>query len=540
MSFAASDDVLALRAIFDATPECIKIVAPDGTLLQINPAGRSMIEASDGMDVEGACIYDIIAPECREAWKINHARVCTGEKLSWEFDIIGFAGTRRNMETHAVPLQMPDGSIAQLAITRDVTRRKQDDAQIRESEHRYKQLLQALPAAVYTTDTEGRITFYNEAAVAFAGRRPEPGEQWCVTWRLFNLDGSPLPHAQCPMAVTLKEGRPVRGVEAIAERPDGTRVRFLPYPTPLYDISGRLAGAINLLIDLSDKYQAEVMSARLASIVASSDDAIVSETFEGEITSWNAGATRILGYEDSEIIGQNITRIIPPELHASEREVLERIKSGERVRSYETIRFAKNGRRVEISLTVSPLHDAWGAVIGVSRVARDITERKRTEELQQLLFEELNHRVKNTLATIQAIADQSLRHARDPHDFVSGFNGRVKALARAHDLLVQTKLQGTELMELVHEQVLLGITDDRIVCSGPSLTLSPQITVHLAMVLHELATNARKYGALSAPQGRLSVSWEVRTNGERSLFLQWEERNGPEVSAPRTADLGAL
>ena len=164
--------MLALRAIFDATPECIKIVAPDGTLLQINPAGRSMIEASDGMDVEGACIYDIIAPECREAWKINHARVCTGEKLSWEFDIIGFAGTRRNMETHAVPLQMPDGSIAQLAITRDVTRRKQDDAQIRESEHRYKQLLQALPAAVYTTDTEGRITFYNEAAVAFAGRRP--------------------------------------------------------------------------------------------------------------------------------------------------------------------------------------------------------------------------------------------------------------------------------------------------------------------------------------------------------------------------------
>ena len=126
------------------------------------------------------------------------------------------------------------------------------------------------------------------------------------------------------------------------------------------------------------------MSARLASIVASSDDAIVSDTLEGEITSWNAGATRILGYEDSEIIGQNITRIIPPELHASEREVLERIKSGERVRSYETIRFAKNGRRVEISLTVSPLHDAWGAVIGVSRVARDITERKRTEELQRL------------------------------------------------------------------------------------------------------------------------------------------------------------
>lgn len=126
-----------------------------------------------------------------------------------------------------------------------------------ESEHRFQQLLQALPAAVYTTDAEGRIAFYNEAAAEFAGRRPELGELWCVTWRLFNPDGSRLPHEECPMAVALKENRPVRGAEAIAERPDGTRRWFAPYPTPLRDSAGRLTGAINMLVDITERKEAD-------------------------------------------------------------------------------------------------------------------------------------------------------------------------------------------------------------------------------------------------------------------------------------------
>jgi PAS domain S-box-containing protein len=402
------------------------------------------------------------------------------------------------------------------------------------------ELLEALPVAVYTTDAHGRITFYNRAAAELWGHHPEIGSsQWCGSWRLYWPDGRPLPRGECPMAVALKEGREVRGVEAIAERPDGTRVRFLPYPTPLRDASGRLVGAINLLMDVTEQHDAELESARLAAIVVSSDDAIVSKTLDGRITSWNAGATRIFGYEASEMIGESILRIIPPELHGEEREILARLQRGERIDHYETVRVAKDGRRVDVSLTVSPLRDRSGKVVGASKVGRDITDRKRAEKMQRVLTDELAHRVKNTLATVQAIANQSLVRAKSPTDFVSSFAGRIHALAKAHTLLTRSKMQGADVMELVSEQVLIGApNDDRISCSGPLLVLDAQAAVHLALVLHELATNARKHGALSVPQGRLSVTWQMRTNGGCSLLLSWKESHGPRVSAPSAHGFG--
>lgn len=126
-----------------------------------------------------------------------------------------------------------------------------------EDARRLRELLEALPAAIYTTDAAGRLTYYNRAAIELAGRTPELGQQWCVTWRLYEPDGTPLPHEACPMAVALKENRPVRGREAVAERPDGTRVPFMPYPTPLRDRTGALIGGVNMLVDLSEIKRAE-------------------------------------------------------------------------------------------------------------------------------------------------------------------------------------------------------------------------------------------------------------------------------------------
>ena len=189
----------------------------------------------------------------------------------------------------------------------------------------WRDLVNALPAAIYITDATGRIIFCNEAAVTLWGCRPELGKsEFCGSWKLYWPDGTPLPHDECPMAMALKEKRPIRGMEAIAERPDGTRVNFIPYPTPLFDASGNLIGAVNMLVDITERKRAEEVAQRLASIVESSDDAILSKDINGIITSWNQGAERLFGYSADEMIGKSVTLLIPAERHDEEPQILER------------------------------------------------------------------------------------------------------------------------------------------------------------------------------------------------------------------------
>ncbi len=240
-----------------------------------------------------------------------------------------------------------------------------------------ERLIEALPAAIYTCDAEGRLTFYNKAAVDLWGRSPElQKEFWCGSYRIYRPDGTEMPLDECPMAVALKTGKSVRGVEIIVERPDGERRNILPHPEPILDKAGKVIGAINMLIDITDRKVSELASARLAAIVTSSDDAIISKDMNGIITSWNQGAERILGYKPEEIIGSSILQLIPFELHSEEPVILGKIRAGQHIEHYETVRIRKDGTRVDLSLTVSPIKDDKGRVIGASKIARDVTEAK--------------------------------------------------------------------------------------------------------------------------------------------------------------------
>jgi PAS domain S-box-containing protein len=241
-------------------------------------------------------------------------------------------------------------------------------------------IIEALPAAVYTTDADGLITYYNSAAETMWGRAPLYGEdQWCGSFKLFWPDGRPMAHDECPMAQTLKTGEAVRGQEAILERPDGSRVRFAPFPAPLFDAAGKLVGAVNFMIDTSTLASAEEAKQRVLAIVESSSDAIVAKDLNGIITSWNEGAHRLFGYTAEEAVGKSITILIPRERLNEENEIISRIRRGERVEHYETVRLRNDGTKVDISLTVSPVRGAGGAIIGASKIARDITDRKRVE-----------------------------------------------------------------------------------------------------------------------------------------------------------------
>ena len=401
----------------------------------------------------------------------------------------------------------------------------------------FRKIVDELPAAIYVTDAIGRITYFNEAAATLWGHRPSIGtSEWCGSWKLFWPDGRVLPHGECPMAIAIKEKRIVRGLEAIAERPDGTRVPFEPYPTPLFDASGDLIGAVNMLIDITDRKRAEEVKQRLASIVQFSDDAIISKSLKGKIESWNAGAERIFGYTASEAIGQSVEMLIPADRLDEEPEIINRIRRGERIEHYETVRRRKDGSLIDISLTVSPIMDADGRVISASKIARDITERKRTEAHISVLAREAEHRAKNVLATVQAIVH--LTEAETVADYKTAVEGRVQALANVHTLFVKSHWSGAELHDLVTKELAPYRKGDgtRVAIDGPAFALEPDTAQTIAVVVHELTTNAIKYGALSVIEGRIVVSWTLNNSGR--LVLRWTETGGPAVSTPMRKGVG--
>jgi two-component system CheB/CheR fusion protein len=401
----------------------------------------------------------------------------------------------------------------------------------------FRNILDELPAAIYVTDALGRITYFNEAAATLWGHRPTIGtSEWCGSWKLFWPDGRALPHGECPMAIAIKEERIVRGVEAIAERPDGTRVPFEPYPTPLFDASGVLIGAVNMLIDLTDRKRAEKVKQLLSSIVQFSDDAIISKNLDGIIESWNAGAERIFGYTAREAIGQSVEILIPPDRLNEEQTILRRIRRGERIEHYETIRRCKDGSPINISLTVSPIMATDGRVIGASKIARDITERKRSEAHISVLAREAEHRAKNILATVQAIVN--LTEAETVADFKNAIEGRVHALANVHTLFVESRWSGAELHDLIAKELAPYRKWDgtRVAIEGPALKLEPSMAQTIAVVFHELTTNAVKYGALSVWNGRIAVSWTRPEIGR--LVLRWTETGGPAVTPPTRKGFG--
>ncbi len=376
------------RAMLAATPECVKLVAPDGTVLEINAVGLGMIEAAGAEDVIGRSVYDIVAQEDREAFRAFNERVCRGEAGSLAFDLIGLRGTRRHMESSAVPLADANGRFNHLAVTRDVT----------------------------------------------------------------------------------------------------------------------------------DRLGADQVRRHLAAIVESSDDAIISKNIDGIIMSWNRGAERVLGYTAEEAIGRHISLIIPPERTDDSVHILAQIRRGERVDHYETKRRAKDGRILDISLTVSPVRDASGKIVGASKVARDITDRRRAEEAvreanrrKDEFLAMLAHELRNPLAAIgnavrvarEGELDEPLRWSTEI------IERQVRHLARLIDDLLDVSRINRGKIQLREDVVDIGpilygaveavrpLVEERKhkldVSFGPGVLRVKADPIRLEQVVVNLLGNAAKY-----------------------------------------------
>jgi PAS domain S-box-containing protein len=273
-----------------------------------------------------------------------------------------------------------------------------------------------------------------------------------------------------------------------------------------------------------------------ASIVESSNDAIVSKNLDGIITSWNKGAERIFGHTVEEAIGQPITIVIPEDRLDEERAILTRIRRGERIDHFETVRQRRHGDLIVVSLTVSPVKNAEGKIVGASKIARDITEQKRSQEQIAMLAREAEHRSKNLLAAVQATVH--LSHSDTSEGLKHAIEGRIRALANVHSLFVATRWIGAELSTVATQELAPYFKDaaTRVRINGPQLLLKPDIAQSIAVMLHELATNAAKYGALSTSGGQIDLKWSHEADGR--LMLRWTEMGGPEVQTPTRKGFG--
>jgi PAS domain S-box-containing protein len=306
---------------------------------------------------------------------------------------------------------------------------------------------------------------------------------------------------------------------------------------------GKAHRVIHVATDITERKQVEAALGEsqqqlrwLASIVESSDDAIISKNLDGIITSWNRGAERVFGYTAEEAIGQPITIVIPHDRLDEERAILTRVRRGERIDHFETIRQRKHGSLIVVSLTVSPVKNAEGKIVGASKNARDITEQKRAQEQIATLAREAEHRSKNLLATVQATV--SLSQSDTPEGLKQAIEGRILALAKVHSLFVETRWIGAELSTMAKQELAPYSEKDEtgVRINGPQVLLEPNTAQVVAISLHELATNAAKYGALSVPSGQISLEWSHEADGR--LVLQWRERGGPAVKPPTREGFG--
>jgi PAS domain S-box-containing protein len=383
----------------------------------------------------------------------------------------------------------------------------------------FRDLLDALPVAIYTTDPAGRITFFNQAAAEFAGRRPEIGsDEWCVTWRLYWPDGRPMAYDECPMARALKEDRPIRGGEAIAERPDGTRVPFMAYPTPLHDPSGRLVGAVNMLVDITTAKEVDGARSLLNEMLEQHveertrqltealtrlreserrfrlfvggviDYAIFMLDTEGVITNWNAGAERIKGYRAEEIIGQHFSVFYGPKDQEDglPRHMLMTAARDGRVEA-EGWRIRKDGSRFWANVVIDAVHDEAGDLIGFAKITRDMTERRAVEEqLRQSqkmeavgqLTNGVAHDFNNLLATI--IPNIELAQSRIKDEYVlKHLENAMRAAERGGQLTNQLLA-----FSLRHEILAEPVDVNHVVseaCEMLPRTIGPNIEIETAL-----------------------------------------------------------
>ncbi|MBZ6078227.1 PAS domain S-box protein [Microvirga puerhi] len=466
--------------------------------------------------------------------------IATGEKYTQEYRLLQKDGTIRWIEARGECLYDDSGKPWRFpGVATDITDRRQAETALRESEIRFRNLADNSPVMIWVTDPDGTCTYLSRSWYTFTGQAPETGLGFGWLDAVHPDDRGWSGEIFIAANVRHESFR----LEYRLRRADGIYRWAIDAAAPRFGPDDEFLGYVGSVIDITERKEAERSAreneTRQRQIMNSASDyAIITTDLSGRITNWSKGATKVLGWSEDEMLGQSTERFFTPEDIAAgkiEREMECALNAG--AGTDERWHRRENGERFWASGEMTQLKNDSGETIGFVKVLRDRTEQRRAEEHQRLLINELNHRVKNTLTTVQALANQTLKAEHASRETRETFEGRLFALAKAHDVLTREKWEGAELRAVLAEVVepYLRLGPERVTMAGPALYLSPSATLALAMAVHELATNASKYGALMIPSGSVLITWSVEHD---EFFLCWQERGGPTVSIPARKGFG--
>jgi PAS domain S-box-containing protein len=526
-------EMLLGGALLAQSADCVKLVDLQGQVVHINEEGKALLGLDGEQTIVGSSWAGFWPLEMRPTIEDALARSLQGGVARFTGLCPTAHGVKKWWDVAVSPVRDEQGDIRHhLCVSRDVTEPQAIKHSLMSSEQRFRALADNMAQLAWMADANGDVVWFNQRWTDYTGT--SLSEMSGKGWRKVH-------HPEYVEHVVEKMNKAFKNCEMWEDvvplrRADGSYRWFLSRAVPMADEAGRVVLWCATHTDITDQRILGQRLRQLARVIELSHEAILVWDPEDGIILWNKGCEELYGYGRSVALGAAVNHILAcrsDETHASLVQQL--LRDGEW--NGEVKHRCQDGAEVWVDSRQEVIR-AGGRNL-VLETNRDITERRKADALRDLLLAELNHRVKNTLAIVQSLAVQTARTQPDMASFVTSFTGRVQALAVAQTILSDAHWLGAPLKDLVASQLAITIgSGNQTVLTGDNVFLPAQTALQLTLILHELATNAKRFGALSSDRGRVDVTWNVDPETPSHVVLDWRESGGPLVDAPGDRGFG--
>jgi len=521
--------------LLEVSPDCVALIDAHGAVRYINPAGCTHMEIAAAEGVLGAVWVDLWPEGSRATIESAFANVMRGEAAHFSDVTPTAKGATKWWDVIVRPVRGDGGGIEHLLwVARDVTAQKMAEGSLKASEQRFRALADNMAQFAWMAYPSGYVFWHNQRWFDYTSMDPveSAGEGW---HEVIHPDFTERVVRQLKRAFdsgeTWEDTFPMRGG-------DGTYRWFLSRAMPLCDDRGRVVLWCGTDTDITDQRRLSERLLKHQRVIELSHEAmLVWELGEGIIL-FNRGCEELYGYKKNEALGAIPAELLKTRYPMPLEAMLEHLEV-EGKWSGELPQASKDGAEIWVDSRLELIRTGGRSL--VVETNRDITERRKADDVRNLLVGELNHRVKNTLAIVQAIVAQTARTSSTIEQFVTSLNGRIQSMSSAHHMLTEAHWAGASLREIVTSQIEVSAGEtDNVEIIGDDVFVPPQTALQLTLMLHELATNAVKHGSLSRPEGRVTVSWTTEIRETPHIVLLWTERGGPPVTPPVARGFGTL